>query len=306
MQSLTETLTAWFGPGWPGPIMAFARVAVIVLLAIVALIAARRLFRLLRGRITARIADAAQVRRLETVFRVLRYIASALIALIAGLLILSELGVSISPILGAAGIVGIAVGFGAQSLVKDYFAGFFLLLENQVAKGDVVQVAGLGGLVEDVTLRYVRLRDYSGNVHYVPNGLITTVTNMSREFAYALMDIGVAYREDLDEVFAALRETARALQQDPVFGPRILEPLEIAGVENLADSAVVVRCRFKVRVLEQWGVRREFLGRLKTAFDARGIEIPFPHLTVYAGEDRQGDAPAFRFLQKKMSRPDSE
>jgi len=299
MESLTETMTAWFGAGWPGPMMALVRVSVIVVLAVVALIASGRLFRLLRRRITERIADAAHVRRLETVFRVLRYIASALIALIAGLLVLSELGVSIAPILGAAGIVGIAVGFGAQSLVKDYFAGFFLLLENQVAKGDVVEVAGRTGVVEDVTLRYVRLRDYSGNVHYVPNGLITTVTNMSREFAYAVIDVGVAYRESLDEVFAVLRETAHALQQDPGFGPRILAPLEIAGVDNLADSAVVVRCRFKVRVLEQWGVRREFLGRLKNAFDARGIEIPYPHLTVYAGADRKGDAPAFRIVPKQ-------
>ncbi len=298
MEPLTETLSAWFGTGWPALIMPFVRVTVIVLLAIVALIAAGRLFRLLRGRITARIADAAHVRRLETVFRVLRYVSSGLIALIAGLLILSELGVSIAPILGAAGIIGIAVGFGAQSLVKDYFAGFFLLLENQVAKGDVVEVAGRSGLVEDVTLRYIRLRDYSGNVHYVPNGLITTVTNMSREFACAVMDVGIAYREDLDAVFAVLRETAHALEQDPDFGARILEPLEIAGVENLADSAVVVRCRFKVRVLEQWNVRREFLGRLKAAFDARGIEIPYPHLTVYAGSDRNGDAPAFHFAQK--------
>lgn len=298
MQWITETLTSWFGAGWATPLMSFVRVIVIVLLAVVARVAAGRLIGLLRERITADVEDIAQVRRLETVSRALRYAAVTVIVLIAGLLVLSELGVSIAPILGAAGIVGLAMGFGAQSLVKDYFVGFFLLLENQIARGDVVKIADHDGLVEDVTLRYVRLRDYSGNVHYVPNGLITTVTNMTRDFSYALMDIGVAYREDLDEVFAAIRETAGALQHDPSFAGRILEPLDIAGVENLADSAVVVRCRFKVRPLEQWIVRREFLKRIKSAFDARGIEIPYPHLTLYAGADRKGGAPAFRLRQE--------
>lgn len=291
MQAFTETLTSWFGAGWATLLMASVRVTVIVVLAIVARMAAGRLIRLVRRRIAANVDDAAEVRRLETVSRALRYAASAVILLIAGLVILSELGVSIAPILGAAGIVGIAIGFGAQSLVKDYFAGFFLLLENQIAKGDVVKIADHGGLVEDVTLRYVRLRDYSGNVHYVPNGLITTVTNMSREFGYALMDVGVAYREDLEQVFAAIRETGDALQRDPAWAARILEPLEIAGVENLADSAVVVRCRFKVRVLEQWSVRREFLRRIKAAFDAHGIEIPFPQLTLHTETGMAGVAP---------------
>lgn len=291
MQAFTETLTSWFGAGWATLLMASVRVTVIVVLAIVARMAAGRLIRLVRRRIAANVDDAAEVRRLETVSRALRYAASAVILLIAGLVILSELGVSIAPILGAAGIVGIAIGFGAQSLVKDYFAGFFLLLENQIAKGDVVKIADHGGLVEDVTLRYVRLRDYSGNVHYVPNGLITTVTNMSREFGYALMDVGVAYREDLEQVFAAIRETGDALQRDPAWAARILEPLEIAGVENLADSAVVVRCRFKVRVLEQWSVRREFLRRIKAAFDAHGIEIPFPQLTLHTEAGMAGVAP---------------
>lgn len=297
MQWLTETLTSWFGAGWATPVMAFVRVSVIVLLAVVAKVAAGRLIRLLRLRIASGIEDPAQVRRLETVSRALRYVASSVIFLIAGLLVLSELGVSIAPILGAAGIVGLAVGFGAQSLVKDYFSGFFLLLENQVARGDVVRIADHAGLVEDITLRYVRLRDYSGNVHFVPNGLISTVTNMSRDFAFALIDVGVAYREDLDKVFAAIGETGRALQEDPDFAGRILEPLEIAGVEALADSAVVVRCRFKVRVLEQWSVRREFLRRVKATFDARGIEIPYPHLTLYAGADQEGRAPPFHLRQ---------
>ena len=291
MQEIRELMESWIGAAWAGPLLTAMRVLVIILLALIAQRALSRLLRLFRVRITARIAGHADIQRVETITRVLRYISSAVIALIGGMLVLSELGISIAPILGAAGVAGLAIGFGAQSLVKDYFAGFFLLLENQIARGDVVRIADRSGRVEDMTLRYIRLRDYAGDVHYVPNGLITTVTNMTREFSYALVDIGVAYREDLDEVFATMRETACILQQDPGLGASILEPLEIAGVESLADSAVVVRCRFKVKTLEQWNVRREFLRRLKAAFDARGIEIPFPHLTVYAGADKKGDAP---------------
>lgn len=283
MKPLTDTLEAWFGAAWQAPLMAAARVAVILLLAFLAQRAARRLLRLLRQRMTAQVEDPAHVRRVETVFRVLRHFATAIIVLIGGLLVLSELGVSIAPILGAAGIVGIAVGFGAQSLVKDYFAGFFLLLENQIARGDVVEIAGCKGTVEDITLRYVRLRDFAGSVHYVPNGLVTTVTNMSRDFAYAVMDVGVAYREDLDVVFEVMREAAAAMQGDTAYGMRILEPLEIAGVDDLGESAVIVRCRIKTRVLEQWPVRREYLKRVKAAFDARGIEIPYPQLTIRTG-----------------------
>jgi small conductance mechanosensitive channel len=228
---------------------------------------------------------------------VVRYLATVIISLITGMLVLSEVGISVAPILGAAGVVGVAVGFGAQSLVKDYFTGFFLLLENQVAKGDAVEVAGKSGQVEDVTLRYVQLRDYDGNVHFIPNSLITTVTNMSRGFAYAVVDVSVAYREHLVDVYAVMRAVAARLQGDPVFSARILEPLEIAGVERWDSSAVIIRCRFKVSALEQANVRREFLGRLKDEFDTQGIEIPQPHLTLYAGAGKDGSAPPFRVLQ---------
>src|SRR5690606_20962796 len=229
--------------------------------------------------------------------RVFRYLAVMVVSLIAGMLVLGELGVSVAPILGAAGVVGLAVGFGAQSLVKDYFTGFFLLLENQIRQGDVVKLGEHSGSVEEVTLRYVQLRDYDGNVHYVPNGEITTVVNMSRGFSQAVMDIRVAYREDVDEVMAVMRRVGQQMRADEAFGPRIIDELEIAGVENWADSAVIIRGRFRTMPLEQWGVRREYLKRLKAAFDAEGIEIPFPHLTVYAGQDRAGKAPAFPLQQ---------
>jgi len=238
----------------------------------------------LRARITAKLSDAEQIRRAETLGRVLRYVISVAIVLIVILLILNQFGISIAPILGAAGVVGIAIGFGAQSLVRDYFNGIFLLLENQIAKGDVVTIVDKTGVVEDVTLRYVQLRDYEGSVHYIPNGLITTVTNMSRGFAYAVVDIGVAYRENVDQVMQVIEDEGRKLRDDPVFGERVLEPLELAGVDSLGDSAVVIRGRFRVQPLQQWSVRREFLRRVKLRFDADGIEIPFPHLTIYQGQ----------------------
>lgn len=234
--------------------------------------------------------DLEQIKRLNTLEQVFRYIAAVLIILVTAMLVLSEVGISIAPILAAAGVLGIAIGFGAQSLVKDYFTGFFLLLENQVRKGDVVEVAGKGGLVEEMTLRYIQLRDYEGSVHYIPNGTIDTVTNRSRGFSYAVIDVGVAYREDIDEVYAVMRTVAAELRADPELADKIVEDIEIAGVDQWGDSAVVIRCRFKVTPLEQWGVRRAYLYRLKRAFDAAGIEIPYPHLTVYAGEPKQGQA----------------
>ena len=163
------------------------------------------------------------------------------------------------------------LGFGAQSLVKDYFIGFFLLAEDQLRQGDVVEIAGKGGLVEEISLRYVRLRDYDGNVHFVPNSAIGTVTNRSRDFAYAVIDAGVAYREDVDAVLEIMHQVGNTLRTDPVFGARILDSIEIMGVDSWADSAVILRCRLKVRPLEQWNVRREFLRRLKHAFDANRI-----------------------------------
>ena len=185
--------------------------------------------------------------------------------------------------LGAAGVVGLAVGFGAQALVKDFFTGFFLLLENQVRHGDVVEAASKTGVVEELTLRYLRLRDYSGNVHFIPNGSISTVTNMSQGYAYAVIDAGVAYGESIERVISIMRATGERLREDAEFAGKILDDIEIAGVDAWADSAIVIRCRFRVAPLEQWGVRREYLRRLKEAFDREGIEIPFPHLKlIYA------------------------
>ncbi|MDP3421529.1 MAG: mechanosensitive ion channel family protein [Thiobacillus sp.] len=276
---------------WRGLALTLVNVVIILALAWLALRLSRKGLARLRARIQeGGLADLERVKRMNTLEQVFRYAIAVIITLVTGMLVLSQLGISIAPILAAAGVLGIAIGFGAQSLVKDYFTGLFLLLENQVRQGDVVEIAGKGGLVEEMTLRYIRLRDYEGSVHYVPNGTIESVTNRSRGFAFAVIDIGVAYREDVDEVYAVMREVGAALRADPEFAGKIEDDLEIAGVDKWAESAVVIRCRFKVRPLEQWGVRRAYLYRLKKAFDAADIEIPYPHLTVYAGQDKEGQA----------------
>lgn len=229
------------------------------------------------------IDNLEEFKRIDTVGRVLRYIVTIMIVLIASVQVLNELGISIAPILAAAGVLGLAIGFGAQSLVKDYFTGFFLLLENQIRQGDVIEAGGKSGLVEEVTLRYIKMRDYDGNVHFVPNGNITTVTNMSREYAQSVIDIGIAYKEDISRVIKVMEAVGETLRKDEAFSHKILDKMEMAGVERLEDSAVIIRCRFKVLPLEQWGIRREYFKRIKSEFDQHGIEIPYPHLTVYPG-----------------------
>ena len=292
MNDLIETIRAINWERWSAPALSGLRIVLIVVVAWIAISVLQRAVRVVRLRVEGRLDGTDSARRAETLGRVVRYLIAMVISAVAVMLVLAEVGVSLAPILGAAGVVGLAIGFGAQSLVKDYFTGFFILFEDQIRTGDVISIAGIGGSVEDITLRHVRLRDYDGNVHFVPNGLITSVTNMSRSFAQAVMDVGVSYREDVDQVMALMAEVGRQLRADPDHAVKILGDLEIAGVERLDDSAVVLRCRFKVAPLQQWTVRREYLRRMKAAFDAQGIEIPFPHVTVYAGVGKDGSAPA--------------
>lgn len=265
---------------WGSVAMTAVRIAAIVIAAWISIVVGQHAVRRLRVRIANRLDDREAVQRAETLGRVVRYLIAVVISAIALMLVLGEIGISVAPILGAAGVAGLAIGFGAQSLVKDYFTGFFLLLENQIRIGDVIDAGGKSGLVEEITLRYLRLRDYSGNVHYVPNGQITVVTNMSVGYAYAVIDLGVAYGEDTDRVIEIMRKTGEDMRRDPEFASKILDDMEVAGVDQWADSSVVIRCRFRVPPLEQWGIRREYLRRAKQAFDREGIEIPFPHVKL--------------------------
>jgi moderate conductance mechanosensitive channel len=271
---------------------AVLRIAAIIMAAWVVSVVANHAIRTAVGRIGAA-ARGDRRERFDTLGRVVGRLVSALVMVIAATAILEVLGISLTPILATAGLAGVAVGLGAQSLLKDYINGLFLLVDDQLRQGEVVQIAGIGGSVEEVTLRYIRLRDYNGHVHFVPNGQIGTVTNRTRDFAFAVMDVGIAYRESVREAIKVMRSIGLEMRADATFGPRILEDLEIAGVNEWAGSAVVIRCRFKVDAVQQWGVRREYLERLKAAFDAHDIEIPYPHLTVYAGEPKLEAAPAF-------------
>jgi small-conductance mechanosensitive channel len=258
-----------------------ARIAVILLAAWLAQRFVGRLIRTLHGALERRAGDGQDMRRAGTLGRSLRYALNVVVVLVAVMLVLGELGISVAPILATAGVAGIAIGFGAQSLIKDYFNGFFILIEDQIREGDVVEIVGKGGLVEEVTLRYVRLRDQDGHVHFVPNGEIKLVTNRTREFATPVVDVGIAYRDDPDQALGAMREVAKAMRADPQWQALIVEDLEVIGVDKLGDSAVVLRVRLKVQPpIQQWNVRREYLKRVKQAFDARGIEIPFPQITL--------------------------
>jgi len=223
------------------------------------------------------IERAKRARTLGTLIQNTVYV---LVSTIAALMILRELRVDITPILTGAGIIGLAVGFGAQSLVKDIISGFFLILEDQVRVGDVANIDGTGGLVERITLRTIILRDESGTVHVIPNGSIQRLSNLTKDFSFYVTSISVGYREDTDRVVSALAAVADQLLDDPRFAPFMLGPLEVMGVDRLGDSAVDVKVRLKTVPIKQWVVGREFLRRVKIAFEEAAIELPAPQRRV--------------------------
>jgi small conductance mechanosensitive channel len=229
--------------------------------------------------------------RLLTLLPLIRNVVRIALAVFATLIVLSELGIDIAPLLAGAGVVGLAIGFGAQTLVKDVITGVFMLVEDSIAVGDWVRISDQLGRIESMSIRTVRIRDLDGQVHTIPFGEITMVTNLNREFGIAVMDIGVAYREDYDEVVKVLEEVGKDLYEDSDWNSDILSPLEVQGLQNLADSAVEIRVRFRTKPVTQWKIRREYLRRVKKAFDKAGIEIPFPHQTIYFGVDKDGSAP---------------
>ncbi len=223
-------------------------------------------------------------KRVTTLMNVLRTISVVVIWGVVVVVSLEQIGLAVGPILAAAGVLGLAVGFGAQNLVRDVISGFFLILENQVRVGDVAIINGTGGLVEAVTFRTVVLRDLSAVVHVIPNGAITSLSNMTKGWSAYVIDVGVAYKEDTDRVAEVMQQVANDMKADPNYGPSMLDTIEIFGVDDFADSAVVIKARLKTLPIKQWAVGREYRRRLKKAFDENGIEIPFPHLSVYMGE----------------------
>jgi small conductance mechanosensitive channel len=225
-----------------------------------------------------------QKKRIDTLTRTVINTLTIVIIVMAVMIILGQLGINVGPIMAGAGVLGLAVGFGAQSLVKDVITGFFILLDNRINIGDVIQAAGVAGLVESINLRVTTLRDLEGKVHFIPNGEISVVSNLTKGWSRCVLDIGVAYKEDTDHVCEVLKRVGDELLEAPEYSDVILEPLEILGVDAFANSQVTIKMMFKTKPIKQWMVAREFRRRVKKAFDAEGIEIPFPHRTLYMGE----------------------
>ena len=240
--------------------------------------------------------------RAKTLLPLLRTTLLIVLVTIVVMVSLAELGLNIGPLLAGAGVVGLAIGFGAQTLVKDIITGLFILIEDHIAVGDVVKVGTHAGIVENLSLRTIKLRDLAGVVHVIPFSEVTTLENMTKDFSRYVFEVGVAYREDTDHVVEVLRVLGEELKADPAYGKDILEPLEILGVDSFGDNAVVIKARITTRPIRQWAVGREFNRRMKKRFDEHGIEIPFPHRTIYFGEDRSGNAPPARIAMSDGER----
>jgi len=219
-------------------------------------------------------------KRTRTVASLVRTVGTSLVLLIAAMMLFREIGMDITPLLAGAGVAGLAVGFGAQSLIKDIIAGFFILMEDQFHVGDVIQAAGVSGQVEKMTLRMTIVRDLNGAVHFIPNGEIKVATNLTKEWSRAVLEVGVSYEEDVDRVSHVLAEIGQSLADDETFGKLVLEPPQVLGVEALADSQVTIRMLAKTLPLKQWEVARELRRRIKGTFDREGIQIPYPHRVV--------------------------
>lgn len=245
-------------------------------------------------------------KRAQTLGNLLRTVTVIVILAVTIVMSLSELGMQIGPIIATLGIGGLAIGFGAQFLVRDLISGFFIIMENQIRVGDVVNINGKGGVVEMITLRVVRLRDLHGVVHYIPHGQITVVSNMTKDYGRYVFDVGIAYRENVDEVIEILKEIGDDLLKDAEYRGVIVEPLEILGLDRFEDSAVVVRARITTKPVQQWRVGREFNKRMKKVFDERGIEIPFPHRTIYMGVLKDETAPPLNVKEHKDIRPKAQ
>ncbi|MEW5894124.1 MAG: mechanosensitive ion channel family protein [Pseudomonadota bacterium] len=282
---------------WQGLSLNAGRFLLILVLGWIAM----RGLRLVLGRVEKTLRDrlrpadpvqaAEGAKRIETLIRLLRQASTVVIGVVVLLLALREIGLDITPILASAGIVGLAIGFGAQNLVRDVITGFFMILEDQVRVGDVAIVNGTTGVVERVGLRTIVLRDGEGTVHTFPNGTISSLANKTTGWSGYLIDVGVGYGEDVDRVMAIMRETGMKMRADEQFGPLMIEDVEVFGLDNFADSALTFKLRLKTLPGKQVEVGREYRRRLKLAFDAAGVEIPFPQRVIHVSRDQPLAAP---------------
>ena len=257
------------------------KITAIIIIALLLTNLIRRAINLFGYEIARNSRDQDAVKRANTLGRVFRYITSVTIYLIAFMLILSELKINIAPILGAAGIVGVAIGFGAQSLVKDYVGGLFILIEDQIRQGDSIKIEGYEGTVEEITLRYVRLRDYDGFVHFIPNGQIRIVTNLGRDFSYATFDIALSYEVNLDKVIKLMQEVSEKLRKSLTYKTKVLSDIEISGVDRFNESSLVIKARIKTQAMEHSNIRREYLRLMKQAFQKAKIKPPYSQVIIH-------------------------
>jgi len=227
--------------------------------------------------------ESERTLRIKTLTTLFKWLGSIIILGIVVYMFFENFGIDMSPFLAGAGIIGLAFGFGGQYLIRDIINGIFILIEGQYRINDVVKIGETGGLVEAINLRVTKLRDLEGRVIYIPNGEVKTVINFTQDFAQALLNIGVAYKENVDHVMEVIKGVAKEMRGNAYFGKLILAELEMLGVDDFADSQVTIKCRFKTLPIKQWEVAREFRRRIKNKFDELGIEIPFPHRTLYLG-----------------------
>lgn len=258
------------------------RTGIAVVAAIIVYWIAARVGRKGIDRIAARGPETAE--RAGTLWIMIRRVILVVVVVTTALAVFAVWEISLTPFLAVGTVVGAAIGFGAQDVVKDILAGMFILIEDQFRVGDVVTIAGTSGSVEDIQFRVTKLRDLEGNAHFVPNGQITVASNYTSLYAQPVIDMGVAYATDVDHALEVMREELQALARDPEWADRIRDEVEILGVQSLDDSAVVLRGRMTTVADERWSVRREALRRLKKRFDAEGITIPFPQLTIHKGD----------------------
>ncbi len=243
--------------------------------------------------------DNDRERRAKTLAQIFNRVVMILVIVFGVISIIKELGFDIGPVLAGAGIIGLAIGFGSQSLVKDIVSGFFLIMENQIRVGDVVKIGDISGTVEKITLRIVVLRDLEAVVHVIPNGEIKTLSNMTFGWSRSVVDINVAYRENVDDVMKVLKDIGLQMALEEKYKSSIIEEPTILGVDSLGESAVIIKVLFKTMPLMQWDVGREFRRRVKNEFDRLGIEIPFPQRTIYIRDESGSKG-------KVSASPDSE
>jgi moderate conductance mechanosensitive channel len=281
LDKLLSSTTGWFYTELPSLVLyaaVFAAVLVTVKKATI------KMGQVLSDRAIASSGDDESAKRVRTLTGIIRGVAHITLWAVFIMVILRKINVDIAPILASAGIVGLAVGFGAQELVRDFISGFFILMEDQVRTGDVAIINGTGGLVEKIELRTITLRDQSGSVHVFQNGKINTLTNMTKEWSAIVLNVGVAYKENIAQVMNVMKSVADSMQEDEEFKDLIIEPIEIMGLEEFTDSAIVIRARIKTKPIKQWFVGRAYRLRLKEKFDDLGIEIPFPQTVVHWGD----------------------